>query len=181
MFPSDSETFGPLLHGVARAWRLKLDQRLRPIGLSQAKWRTLLHLSRAKGALTQSEVAARLDIEEPTLVNLLHRLERAGWVERKAAAQDRRSKTVQLGRRAHHAIQQINATAAELRHELLADIPPSELRLCMLVLERVRKKAEQADKISKLKKRTPRLGLVSNGDGADGHESAGKKSRSHTA
>ena len=78
MSASDSESFGLLLGGAARAWRLKLDQRLKPIGLSQAKWRTLLHLSSAKGALTQSEVAARLGIEEPTLVNLLHRLERAG-------------------------------------------------------------------------------------------------------
>jgi hypothetical protein len=26
---------------------MKLDQRLKPMGLSQAKWRTLIHLSRA--------------------------------------------------------------------------------------------------------------------------------------
>jgi hypothetical protein len=25
---ADPETFGPLLHGTARAWRLKLDERL---------------------------------------------------------------------------------------------------------------------------------------------------------
>ena len=36
-----SETFGQLLHGTARAWRQKLDQRLKPMGLSQAKWRTM--------------------------------------------------------------------------------------------------------------------------------------------
>ena len=40
-----TETFGLLLHGTARAWRQKLDQRLKPMGLSQAKWRTLMHLS----------------------------------------------------------------------------------------------------------------------------------------
>ena len=44
---SDWETIGPLLHGTARAWRQKLDERLKPMGLSQAKWRTLLHLSLA--------------------------------------------------------------------------------------------------------------------------------------
>ena len=78
MPPADSEIFGPLLHGVARAWRLKLDQRLRPLGLSQAKWRTLLNLYHAETPLTQAEIASRLGIEEPTLVSLLHRLERAG-------------------------------------------------------------------------------------------------------
>ena len=57
---SDRETFGQLLHGAARAWRQKLDERLRPMGLSQAKWRTLLHLSLAQNALTQAEIAERL-------------------------------------------------------------------------------------------------------------------------
>jgi MarR family transcriptional regulator for hemolysin len=143
----DSETFGPLLHGTARAWRLKLDARLKPMGLSQAKWRTLLHLSLSASPLTQAEVASRLGIEEPTLVNLLHRLERDGWVARRSAAHDRRCKTVHLGRRAHRIIAQINAAAAELRHDLLADIRMSDLRTCMRVLGRIRARAENADEV----------------------------------
>ena len=81
----DNETFGSLLHGTARAWRLKLDERLKPLGMSQARWRTLLHLSMADNVVTQSELAQRLGVEEPTLVNLLHRLEDAGWVKRVCA------------------------------------------------------------------------------------------------
>lgn len=141
----DSEPFGLLLHGTARAWRLKLDGRLKPMGLSQAKWRTLLHLSIASDPLTQAEIASRLGIEEPTLVTLLHRLERGGWVTRRNAAHDRRCKTVHLGKKAHQVIARINAAAAKLRHELLADIPPSELQICMRVLGAIRDKAEKAD------------------------------------
>ena len=95
----DPETLGQLLGGAARAWRLKLDERLKPMGLSQAKWRTLLHLSVAPGPLTQAEIAARLGIEEPTLVTLLHRLESGGWVTRRSSPHDRRCKMVHLGRR----------------------------------------------------------------------------------
>ena len=83
MKPNDVDLFGPLLHGTARAWRLKLDERLKPMGLSQAKWRTLMHLSIAPGPLTQAEIASHLGIEEPTLVTLLHRLEDDRWVARK--------------------------------------------------------------------------------------------------
>jgi len=140
---SDLEAFGPLLHGTARSWRLKLDERLKPMGLSQAKWRTLLHLSVAPGPLTQSEIAARLGIEEPTLVILLHRLEDDGWVTRRNAAHDRRCKTVHLGRRAQRVISQISAEAFKLRHELLDDIPVSELRTCMRVLATICRKAER--------------------------------------
>ena len=138
------DAFGPLLHGTAHAWRLKLDERLKPMGLSQAKWRTLMHLSVASGPLTQAEIASHLGIEEPTLVTLLHRLEGDRWVVRKSAAHDRRCKTVHLAPRAQRVIEQIDAAAFQLRHELLDEVPAAELRVCMRVLDRIRQKAEKA-------------------------------------
>src|SRR5215831_5684977 len=139
----EDETFGQLLHGTARAWRQKLDQRLKPMGLSQAKWRTLMHLSIASDALTQAEIAARLGVEEPTVVALLHRLEREAWITRTNSPHDRRCKMVLLGRRAQRIIAQINATADKLRHELLAGIAQSDLQTCMRVLAQVRDQAER--------------------------------------
>src|SRR5947208_16908907 len=94
---SDGETFGPLLHGTARAWRQKLDERLKPMGLSQAKWRTLLHLSLAPDALTKTEIAARLGVEEPTVVTLLHRLEKKDWITRRNSPGERRCIEVLMG------------------------------------------------------------------------------------
>jgi MarR family transcriptional regulator, transcriptional regulator for hemolysin len=148
MSPGDTtEKFGQLLHGTARAWRQKLDERLKPMGLSQAKWRTLMHLSLAADALTQAEIAARLGVEEPTVVTLLHRLERENWITRTNSALDRRCKMVLLGRRAQRVIAEINSSANTLRYELLADIPSSDLRMCMKVLSRIRDRAEKSDKI----------------------------------
>jgi MarR family transcriptional regulator for hemolysin len=143
---SDWETIGPLLHGTARAWRLKLDERLKPMGLSQAKWRTLMHLALSEDALTQAEIAARLGVEEPTVVNLLHRLEKEGWITRNSSQRDRRCKMVLLGRRAQRVIVEINATADKLRHELLANIPQADLQTCMKVLARIRERAEKNDR-----------------------------------
>lgn len=141
-----AENLGHLLHGTTRAWRQTLDQRLKPMGLSQAKWRTLMHLSIAQEALTQAEIAARLGVEEPTVVTLLHRLEREAWITRTNSRLDRRCKMVLLGRRAQRVIVQINATAQKLRHELLADIPESDLQTCMRVLARIRERAEKSER-----------------------------------
>src|SRR5713226_7739777 len=163
----DYEAFGPLLHGTARAWRLKLDERLRPMGLSQAKWRTLLHLSLAPGTLTQAEIAARLGIEEPSLVTLLHRLESEGWVARRSSPHDRRCKMVHLGRRAQRVITRINEAADELRHELLAEIPVSELQTCIKVLAHIRGKAEKLDKLRR--NEMPSIHRGDNGQNKDGH------------
>jgi MarR family transcriptional regulator, transcriptional regulator for hemolysin len=150
----DPETFGPLLGGTARAWRLKLDARLKPMGLSQAKWRTLLHLARASEPLTQSQIAERIGIEEPTLVTLLHRMEKEGWVIRKNSARDRRCKTVHLQPRTHRVINRINATALKLRRELIKDIPTHDMAVCMRVLNHVRERIDRApgingDKVTK--------------------------------
>jgi MarR family transcriptional regulator for hemolysin len=148
MYPGDTtEIFGQLLHGTARAWRQKLDERLKPMGLSQAKWRTLMHLSIAGDALTQAEIAARLGVEEPSMVTLLHRLEREDWITRTNSALDRRCKMVLLGRRAERVIGQINSTAETLRHELMADIPISELQTCMKVLASIRDRADKDDRL----------------------------------
>ena len=146
---ADIDAIGPLLHGVARAWRLKLDERLKPMGLSQAKWRTLLRLSMSPGPLTQAEIASHLGIEEPTLVTLLHRLEDDRWVARRNASHDRRCKTVHLTRRAQRVIEKINSAAFRLRHELLDDISAAELRTCIRVLDRIRQKAEKASENGK--------------------------------
>src|SRR5438876_9681764 len=140
----DPETFGPLLGGTARAWRMKLDQRLKPMGLSQAKWRTLLHLSRAPEPLTQSQIAEHIGIEEPTLVSLLHRLEKEGWVVRKNSARDRRWKTVHLQPRTARVINRINATALKLRHELINDIQARDMDLFMCVVNHVRDGMDRA-------------------------------------
>src|SRR2546423_15481765 len=85
-----TETFGLLLHGTARAWRQKLDQRLKPMGLSQAKWRTLMHLSLAGDALPQAEIGARLGVEEPSGGTLLDPLAREARVTRSHSPPGRR-------------------------------------------------------------------------------------------
>ena len=138
----DIEEFPVLLGETARAWRACLDQRLKPLGLSQAKWLVLLHLSHGGDAMIQKELAGRIGIEGPTLVGLLDRMARDGWLERRESAEDRRSKTVHLTDKSHEVIRQIKSVAAHLRRELLAGMSESELTQCTDVLRRIKKKAE---------------------------------------
>lgn len=135
----DPETIGQLLHETARVWRHKLDQRLQPLGLSQAKWRTIAHL--ARGHLTQCDLAQRLSIEEPTLARILRSLEDARWIKRENARHDRRCKTVHLQPKSSALLQKIEETAHDLRHELLETIPAQDLQTCLRVLTEIRNRA----------------------------------------
>lgn len=140
----DTQKIGLVLVETARAWRTKLDQRLRPLGLSQGKWTTLVHLAWGGDKLTQRELASRIGIEEATLAGLLDRLQTDRWIVRKTSEHDRRCKTVHLQPRSKKVLSKIFETAQELRQELIADIPPAELVTCMQVLARIRDKADAA-------------------------------------
>ncbi|CAN5576946.1 MarR family transcriptional regulator [soil metagenome] len=139
---SHQDEFGLVLFSTARAWRTKLDQRLRPLGLSQGKWRTLIHLSHGGEKLTQKELAARMGIEEPTLAGLLNRLEADGWVRRQESPNDRRCKIVHLRKRSKTVLDTIISAAHELRDELIEDVPDRDLEICRRVLTRIRERAE---------------------------------------
>ncbi len=138
----DTETFPVLLAETARAWRARLDQRLKPLGLSQAKWLVLLHLSHGGDAMIQKDLACRMGIEGPTLVGLLDRMARDGWLERRESAEDRRSKTVHLTEKSNEILRKIKAVATELRHELLSGLSKSDLDQCTGTLRKIKEKAE---------------------------------------
>ncbi|PZR72304.1 MAG: MarR family transcriptional regulator [Chthoniobacterales bacterium] len=142
MPPPNINELGLTLFGTARAWRTKLDQRLRPLGLSQGKWRTLIHLSQGGNKLTQKEIGDRMGVEGATVAGLLNRLQNDGWIERRSSADDRRCKIIHLQRRSKTVLDKIFNTAHQLRHELIEDIPQDDLETCMRVLAQIRKKAE---------------------------------------
>ena len=131
------ESFAGVLHETARLWRTELDRRLRPLGLSQAKWRALVHIS-CSDDCTQAELAARLGVEAPTVVGLLDRLAADNLIERRESAHDRRSKTVHLCKNGQALMKPITEMAEKLSQELLSDLSPEEIACSTTVLKRVR-------------------------------------------
>ena len=139
---SSGDQIGQLLAEVSRAWRIELDYRLKPLGLSQATWRVLVTIGVSDSMLNQSELANRLGIEQPTLVNLLNRLEKDGWIERNILEHDRRCKQLVLLPKALTVYDRIKEIASQLKDELILGIEPHELDVCVDVLKRLKKKAE---------------------------------------
>ena len=76
------QKFGQLMGESARLWKAKLNQRLKPLGLSYAKWSTLLLIDRLGSNLLLNEIAEALSIEHPTLTRVLKELERDDWIIR---------------------------------------------------------------------------------------------------
>lgn len=122
------------LNDVARAWRSRLDERLRPLGLSSAMWAVIRRLATGQAALTQRELAEAVGIEGPTLVRLLDRLEQHGIARRVSDPRDRRIKRVELAEQARQNWDASLKAGFELSNELTRGIPTKDLETTRTVL-----------------------------------------------
>ncbi len=103
MSPDDDEYIGYVLSDVARLIRTVFDRRVRDIGLTRAQWLVLTRLYRRPGA-SQTELADMLEIDRASAGRMIDRMQKNGWVERRADTGDRRVNRLHLtadARRAH--------------------------------------------------------------------------------
>jgi MarR family transcriptional regulator for hemolysin len=137
MKDADIDRFQLLLRELPRVWRTCVDRELNPLGLSQAKWRVVYFVGRAKRPLTQSDIAELLGIEAPTVVRLLDRLAEDGWLERRPCATDRRVRHVHLTPKAVQVYHRIDEASHKARRQIMGPITEAELQLCSDILQRM--------------------------------------------
>lgn len=115
-YRSDDPTrdLGFLITEISRLLRRQFDHRIESLGLTQAQWRALAHLSREEG-INQAGLAERLEIRPMTLVRQLDRLEAAGWVERRRDPADRRATRLYLTPTAGPLLARLRDTGAAIR------------------------------------------------------------------
>ena len=89
MSHDDERHIGFLISDVARLMRTAFDRRVRGLGLTRSQWLVINRLHRRPGA-TQSELAEMLEVEKATAGRMVDRMEKKGWVVRRADAADRR-------------------------------------------------------------------------------------------
>ena len=140
---SIEERFSHALHNAARAWRQAIDRRLRHLGLGQASWLTIATIAKAGSrSPSQAELADRVGVEAPTMVAMLDRLARSGYVLRQPSDTDRRVKLVVLTEQGQEVYAAVKAEATALRHELLRGVDRGKLAEMADLLEALGAAAE---------------------------------------
>lgn len=133
----EQHQFATLLHRCAALWRARLDERLRPWGMTQATWRTLWVLRNAEEAHNQSSLALRLGIETPTLVRILDRMEKLALVRRAPDSRDRRQKYIEITDKGLALATEIEGEVLGTREQLLAGMQPAELQVGIALFEKL--------------------------------------------
>lgn len=97
------------------------------------------------GGLTQKVLADAVGIEGPTLVGLLDRLERNGWIERNACPDDRRAKRVVPTPKAKETRAAVRRIATTLRRDILTGIDEARVEQCTALLTEMKQRLESID------------------------------------
>ena len=84
-----------LLGRIARSLARRVDDGLRPLGLTSAQLPVLVALKHGD-QLTQKELAESIGVEQPSMAQLLSRMERDGLIRRSPSPSDGRSSLVSL-------------------------------------------------------------------------------------
>jgi DNA-binding MarR family transcriptional regulator len=118
--------FGFLIHDVSRLRRVVVDRALKPLGITRSQWWVLAFLSRRDG-MTQTALAADLDLTKVAVGGLLDRMEAAGFIERRADHQDGRARRVYLTRVGAKTVSAIRESVEAVELEILSRIPEEAL------------------------------------------------------
>ena len=114
-----------------------MNEELAAHGITYRQWETLAWVSLA-GELSQSELAERMSIEAPTLVGVLDRMERDGWIQRVPAENDRRKKLIRPTERVEPLWAKMVDCAHRVRARAIKGIAPEQLLQLRDVLAQIR-------------------------------------------
>ncbi len=132
---SIDERFSAALHGTARAWRVALDRRLKHLGISQASWLAIAYTAKEATPMSQTQLANRVGVEDPTMVATVDRLVKAGYMLRTPSGTDRRVKLLSLTPAGLEIYNKVRIEAESVRAELLRHADPAAMRVATEFLE----------------------------------------------
>jgi len=124
-------------HEIVRA----MNHELAAHGITFRQWEVLVWLS-IHGEQPQSVLAERMQIEPPTMVGVLDRMERDGWIERAVVEGDRRKKRIRVTPKVEPVWAKMVACAHKVRSTATASLSPADMATLRDTLATVRANLE---------------------------------------
>jgi MarR family transcriptional regulator, transcriptional regulator for hemolysin len=124
---------------INRASRLLLrlqDRRLRPLGFGMSQM-AVLHALQDGASLSQKELAEFAQVEQPTMAEMLARMERDGVVQREPNPKDGRGSLISLTPRSHRRLSKAKTSLIQVEKEAMANLSDAEKAQLLTLLQRV--------------------------------------------
>jgi MarR family transcriptional regulator for hemolysin len=121
---------------ASRAFERAMNDELAPRGITYRQAQVLWLLAH-EGSLSQTDLAERMRIEPPTLVGILDRMEREGWIRRESDEQDRRRKLISAQAKARPVWSKIIECCNDIREQGNKGLDGEEQQLLKSLLGRI--------------------------------------------
>ena len=132
-------SIGFMLYRTAMAFRKALDLELRrKTGVTFGQWKILTLLSRQDG-LSQREIADRLEVEGPTLIPIIDKMESKSLLTRKVDPEDRRNNRIFLTPITDSKWDSLVNCSMHVRKASVKGIPEDQVKAMRKVLETISK------------------------------------------
>lgn len=125
MSGTQQTSLGFLLLDAARVVRRRFERESRDIDMTTAQLQIVVRLKVREG-MTQTELAALLDIEPMTLSRHVDRMEAAGLIERRPCANDRRVRRLHVTDKARALVEPMRARALAVYEEAQRGLSEAE-------------------------------------------------------
>src|SRR5262245_25048784 len=126
--------------------RRALNDELANEGITFRQWEVLAWIA-LEGELSQAELADRLGIEAPTLVGILDRMQRDGWLDRYNCPNDRRKKRIRATDKAESVWARMVECARKVRLQARGGLTQDELDQFKSLCERIRANLAQPNAV----------------------------------
>lgn len=131
-----------LIGQINRAFARIVDAPLRELGFAIGQLPVLVALKNAQ-ALSQAELARLAQVEQPSMAQLLNRMERDGLVHRVADANDKRSRLISLTDPAQQRMPDAKAVMDATSRQALAGFSKDEKQQLAALLARINANLER--------------------------------------
>ena len=120
---------GALFGRTGLLFRKMITQSVSNLGLTECRWRVLMHMALIGEGCSQHELADSLQIEMPSLTRTVKQLEEAGLIKRQMAANDKRSRLLYFTGSGKARLNDIQAILESLTNEVYSGLSDQQLAL----------------------------------------------------
>jgi len=136
------QSIGYWLTVATQAFHRAVSEELAPHGITYRQSQVLAWLV-LEGELSQAELANKMMVEPPTLVGILDRMERDGWITRNSCPSDRRKKLIRATTTAEPVWEKIAERGRRVRAGATKGLTEQEIETLKQLLVRVNRNLDR--------------------------------------
>jgi MarR family transcriptional regulator, transcriptional regulator for hemolysin len=131
-------SIGFIINRTAKTLIHTFEQELRnKFGITFGQWKIIIILANNNDGLSQKEIADKLGLEGPTIILIIDKLEKDGFVKRIVDKNDRRNNRICLTEKTINSLDSMISYALKIKEISIRNIPEQDISITKNTLEKM--------------------------------------------